>query len=172
MSRFPRAFLISSDILKRHLAKCRAATGSEHILIEPETPNAPPRRACDRCARLKVRCDFVQPCSRCSRQSMDCTYHRLNSNRTNGSSEERRTSQASVNGNGNGILAHRKQSTEDSSIKKLGLTKPTEPFPGFRGSFSLAQAQAVPTLTSPNVGMYNLQHSSPQDRLNISPPTT
>src|SRR5277367_1905348 len=165
-------FKLCSDILKRHLAKCRAATGSEHILIEPETPNAPPRRACDRCARLKVRCDFVQPCSRCSRQSTDCTYHRLNSNRTNGSSEERRTSQASVNGNGNGIPPVRKQSAEDSSIKGLGLTQPTEPFPGFRGSFSLAQAQSVPTLTSPNIGMYSLQRSSPQDRLNhISPPT-
>ena len=164
--------LIGSDILKRHLAKCRAATGSEHILIEPETPNAPPRRACDRCARLKVRCDFVQPCSRCSRQSMDCTYYRLNSNRANGSSEERRSSQVSVNGNGNGTLPHIKQGIDDSSIKGLGLIQPTEPFPGFRGSFTLAQAQAVPTLTSPNIGMYNLQQrSSPQDRLNhISPP--
>src|SRR5271169_1737750 len=157
------ASLIRSDILKRHLAKCRAATGSEHILIQPETPNAPPRRACDRCARLKVRCDFVNPCSRCSRQSTDCTYHRLNSNRTNGSSEERRTSQPSMNGSGPPL---RKQSAEDSSIKGLGLSQLTEPFPGFRGSFSLAQAQAIPTLTSPNIGMYNLQQSSPQDRLN------
>src|SRR5271169_1766704 len=94
------ASLIRSDILKRHLAKCRAASGSEHILIEPETSNAPPRRACDRCARLKVRCDFVQPCSRCSRQQMDCTYHRLNANKPNGSSDERRASQISLNGNG------------------------------------------------------------------------
>jgi len=164
-------FLICSDILKRHLAKCRAATGSEHILIEPETPNAPPRRACDRCARLKVRCDFVQPCSRCSRQSMDCTYHRLNSNRANGSSDERRSSQVGINGNGNGTHPHIKQAVDDSSMKGLGLTQTPEPFPGFRGSFSLTQTQAVPTLTSPSIGVYNLQQSSPQDHLNhISPP--
>src|SRR5271170_25921 len=111
-------FKLCSDILKRHLQKCRAASGSEHIIIEPEIPNAPPRRACDRCARLKVRCDFVQPCSRCSRQSMDCTYHRLNTNKPNGTGAERRPSQVSLNGNGS--IPQFQSQAEESSMNGLG----------------------------------------------------
>ena len=166
--------LTISDILKRHIAKCRAANGSDHVLLEPETPNAPPRRACDRCARLKVRCDFVQPCSRCSRQQMDCTYHRLNSNRSNGSGDERGSSQVILNGNG---AIPQLQSQADPAI--TGLRKATGQFPVFSQSFSMSQNQTVPStprmippdLTSPSIGMYTLQQTSPQDHLDhISPP--
>lgn len=167
--------LISSDILKRHIAKCRAASGSDHILLEPETPNAPSRRACDRCARLKVRCDFVEPCSRCSRKQIDCTYHRLNSNKTNGSRDERSSSQMSSNGNG--TMPQLQFQTTDPSINGLGNT--TTAFPRFSGSFSFTPNQTIPsppqmphpTLTSPTIGLYNLEQASPRDRFNhISPP--
>jgi Fungal Zn(2)-Cys(6) binuclear cluster domain len=167
-----------SDILKRHIAKCRAASGSEHILIEPETSNAPPRRACDRCARLKVRCDFVQPCSRCSRHQNECTYHRLSSNKPNGSSDERRASQVSVNGNGTTQVSSQPPA-ESTSLNGIGnINQSTNSFSGFPTPFSLGQTQTVTSpprmlpapLTSPSLGIYNLQHSSPQDRLNhISP---
>ena len=167
--------MIGSDILKRHIAKCRAVSGSDHILLKPETPNALSRKACDRCARLKVRCDFVQPCSRCSRQQMDCTYHRLNSNKSKRSKNE--SSQVSMNGNGNGTVPQLLSQTEDSSM--TGLGNATGAFPGFHGSFSFAQNQTVPSppqilppaLSSPSMGMYTLQQASPQGRFNhVSPP--
>ena len=163
---FSSVFLTRRDILKRHLAKCRAATGPEHVFIEAETSKVPLRRACDRCARLKVRCDFVQPCSRCNRQSMDCTYDRLNGKRENGSNKEQRSDQVDVNGNRNGILTHINQPVQNSSISGLGTTQRTEVYPGFDGSFPLTQAQSVPAVTSHNIGMYNLQRSSPQDPSN------
>ena len=58
------------------------------------------------------------------------------------------------------------------------MNQSSAPFPGFRGSFSMAPTQALPSpprilapsLSSPSMGMYALQHTSPQDRLNhISP---
>ena len=76
-----RRELTVSDILKRHLAKCRQATSGSQAnlnkLLETLTPIAPARRACDRCAHLKVRCDFEEPCSRCSKSKVDCSYKRL-----------------------------------------------------------------------------------------------
>jgi hypothetical protein len=168
---------LCSDILKRHIAKCRLAAGSEHILLEPETPNAPPRRACDRCARLKVRCDFVQPCSRCSRQQIDCTYHRLN---TNKGPDDRRLSQVGMNGSN--TMANLVQHA-DEPIGGINSTNPTQgapgTFPGFRSSFSFSQNQQPPSpprlrppqIASPSMAMYPLQQPSPQNQLNhISPP--
>jgi hypothetical protein len=59
-----------------------------------------------------------------------------------------------------------------------GMNQQNE-FPNFPSSFSFNQTQTAPSpprmlpppLNSPSLGLYNLQHTSPQDRLNhISPP--
>lgn len=157
------------------MVKCRAASGSEHVLVDPEASNVPLRRACDRCARLKVRCDFAQPCSRCGRQQMDCTYYRLNTNKSNVSSDERRSSQVSLNGIG--PMPRLQLQDEETSMNGVdNMNHPTETFPLFDGSYPLGQTQSV---SSPHrmlrplqtMGIYGLQHSSPQGRLNhISPP--
>lgn len=50
------------------------------------------------------------------------------------------------------------------------------PFPGFRGTFTTQTLPSPPRMlpppmSSPSVNIFSLQHSSPQDRLNISPPS-
>lgn len=37
------------------------------------------QRACDRCSRLKTRCDNLTPCSRCARGGHECTYKHVRS---------------------------------------------------------------------------------------------
>ena len=110
---------------------------------------------------------------------MDCTYHRLNSNKVNGVGEDRRSSQVGLNGNGSALHPGQPQ-VETSNLNGMtGINQTTDAFPGFRGSFPLAPGTAVPSpprmlpppLSSPSMGMFGLQHPSPQDRLNhISPP--
>ena len=34
-----------------------------------------PAQSCDHCRRRKIRCDRLQPCSKCLRGSLQCTYH-------------------------------------------------------------------------------------------------
>lgn len=110
---------------------------------------------------------------------MDCTYHRLNSNKANGVGEDRRSSQVSLNGNGTTLQPRQPQVETPNMNGMTGMNHTTDTFPGFRGSFSLAQGTTVPSpprmlpppLSSPSMGIFNLQHPSPQDRLNhISPP--
>ncbi|KAK6354201.1 hypothetical protein TWF730_008613 [Orbilia blumenaviensis] len=41
----------------------------------PEFPRqSPVAGTCDECARMKVRCDYGQPCQRCASRSLECTY--------------------------------------------------------------------------------------------------
>ena len=34
------------------------------------------KRACDRCAKLKIKCDFQKPCENCTNGSLSCEYTR------------------------------------------------------------------------------------------------
>ncbi|KAL1407519.1 hypothetical protein Q8F55_006952 [Vanrija albida] len=42
------------------------------------------KRACDQCNHSKVRCDFADPCVRCSNRSIQCTYTKPQRSRTMG----------------------------------------------------------------------------------------
>jgi hypothetical protein len=164
--------LTDSDIQKRHTAKCRSA-GTEFVIIEAEAPSAPPRRACDRCARLKVRCDFVQPCSRCNRQSMDCTYHRLQSNKSNGTSDERRSSYPLENTNGHGAAPSVRRFSQETAPKvAVNGNEKAESFSGSPFGINRDQPLSQPALASSSLGIYSMQQSSPRNRVNqISSPT-
>ncbi|KAF5716138.1 putative pas domain-containing protein [Fusarium mundagurra] len=61
-----------SDALSRHLKGCRV--GEARTTPEERVTGSRPRRACYRCARLKVKCDFGRPCHRCISQGMTCFY--------------------------------------------------------------------------------------------------
>ena len=57
-------------------------------------PRKGTRRACDPCSVRKIRCDGLQPCSRCSAASWDCTY--LKTHGKSGPKGPRRTTQAAI----------------------------------------------------------------------------
>ena len=78
-------------------------------------------------------------------------------------------------------MQSRQPQVENTNMNGMtGMNQPSENYPGFRGSFSLGQGPNVPSpprmlppsLSSPSMGMFGLQHPSPQDRLNhITPPS-
>ncbi|KAF2129317.1 hypothetical protein P153DRAFT_290769 [Dothidotthia symphoricarpi CBS 119687] len=57
-------------------------------------PRKGTRRACDPCSVRKVRCDGVQPCSRCEAASWECTY--LKTHGKSGPKGPRRTTEAAI----------------------------------------------------------------------------
>ena len=59
------------DLLDRH--------SQIHIGGKPVTAQNRSTRACDRCSRLKTRCDNLSPCTRCERGGHDCSYQHIRS---------------------------------------------------------------------------------------------
>lgn len=59
------------DLLDRH--------SQIHIGGRPVTARNRSTRACDRCSRLKTRCDNLSPCARCDRGGHDCSYQHIRS---------------------------------------------------------------------------------------------
>ncbi|EME43591.1 hypothetical protein DOTSEDRAFT_72828 [Dothistroma septosporum NZE10] len=59
------------DLLDRH--------SQIHIGGKPVTARNRSTRACDRCSRLKTRCDNLIPCTRCSRGAHECSYQHVRS---------------------------------------------------------------------------------------------
>lgn len=74
------------DLLDRH---CNIHAGGK----QPTNHNRS-QRACDRCSRLKTRCDNLVPCTRCTRGGHACTY-KLKSSRA----RTDRSSRASIESN-------------------------------------------------------------------------
>ncbi|KAF2170755.1 hypothetical protein M409DRAFT_51017 [Zasmidium cellare ATCC 36951] len=59
------------DLLDRHV--------QIHSGGKPAASRNRSHRACDRCSRLKTRCDNLTPCTRCSKGSHECSYKQLRS---------------------------------------------------------------------------------------------
>ncbi|KAE9404970.1 hypothetical protein BT96DRAFT_386179 [Gymnopus androsaceus JB14] len=53
-----------SDLLARHKKTCREGNGAPRSR----------RRSCQSCVRSKVKCDLLQPCSRCASHGKECVY--------------------------------------------------------------------------------------------------
>lgn len=67
------------DLLDRHL--------KIHASGRKPSSRTRSHRACDRCSRLKSRCDNLFPCTRCTRGGQECTYkHKSSRKRTERSS--------------------------------------------------------------------------------------
>ena len=66
-----------SDVLAQHLRRCE-----NHLNFPIESSERSPqqrrrtKKACDQCAKSKSKCDFQDPCSRCSGQLVECQYTR------------------------------------------------------------------------------------------------
>nr|POE65705.1 isoform 2 of zinc finger protein 793 [Quercus suber] len=54
------------DLLDRH--------SNIHVSSGSSTQRHRSQRACERCSRLKTRCDALMPCTRCARNNHPCTY--------------------------------------------------------------------------------------------------
>nr|POE87408.1 zinc finger protein 460 [Quercus suber] len=54
------------DLLGRH--------SNIHLTSKSSTPRNRGQRACERCSRLKTRCDSLMPCARCAQNNHQCTY--------------------------------------------------------------------------------------------------
>lgn len=64
----------NSDVLRRHYNRC-PLRGSK--AIPSQLPRGRQKRACDRCARLKLACDADPPCETCLSQGAICTGSRI-----------------------------------------------------------------------------------------------
>jgi hypothetical protein len=66
-----------SDVLARHTKGCDAARTAQYgTFISERAKRTRVKRACDRCARLKVKCDYESPCQRCAQKELSCTTSR------------------------------------------------------------------------------------------------
>ncbi|WOO78567.1 Cell wall integrity transcriptional regulator CAS5 [Vanrija pseudolonga] len=61
-----------------------ASTGATGGLASRGFELSMKKRACDQCNHSKVRCDFAEPCARCSTRSIQCTYTKPQRSRTLG----------------------------------------------------------------------------------------
>jgi hypothetical protein len=70
----------SRDALKRHENSHYTSLVVDGRREDHQGPGSSPSSrtavACDRCARMKVRCDGKYPCGRCSKQELECTLRR------------------------------------------------------------------------------------------------
>ncbi|KAG4431543.1 hypothetical protein IFR05_012978 [Cadophora sp. M221] len=66
-----------SDVLVRHLKGCnQTALHLNDKPAKPPTKRPRVKRACDRCAQVKSKCDYQMPCSRCCGKQLPCQYTR------------------------------------------------------------------------------------------------
>ena len=68
---------ICSDAFVRHLKRCDRAGDMEQMIrnLRP-TKQTRDKRACDRCAQMKMKCSSEKPCENCARRSVPCEYTR------------------------------------------------------------------------------------------------
>jgi hypothetical protein len=64
----------NSDVLRRHYNRCPSRGGKA---IPSQLQRGRRKRACDRCARLKLACDADLPCETCLSQGAICTGSRI-----------------------------------------------------------------------------------------------
>jgi hypothetical protein len=78
---------MNSDVLSRHLKGCEI--GLNDPSCQPPKPARRPRikKACDRCAKLKSKCDNKKQCNQCTHKSIVCHYTRDDSNSSSHSME-------------------------------------------------------------------------------------
>lgn len=68
---------LTSDVLARHVKACDIARAPQYEALAIErAKRTRVKRACDRCARLKVKCDYESPCQRCTQNVLSCTSKR------------------------------------------------------------------------------------------------
>lgn len=66
----------SSDVLLRHIRSCDEAQKTLDREASPAQKQSRTKKACNRCAKSKMRCDSQQPCQRCKQKSLSCEYTR------------------------------------------------------------------------------------------------
>lgn len=68
---------LPSDVLAQHLRRCdKPQNGQATVARKGAGKQTRAKRACDRCAKLKLKCTFQEPCDRCRRKSLTCEYTR------------------------------------------------------------------------------------------------
>lgn len=71
---------LSSDALSRHLRQCEIAQLDTAVTEKIESVGLKKqtrvKRACDSCAKQKLKCTFQVPCDHCHRKQLPCTYTR------------------------------------------------------------------------------------------------
>src|SRR5579859_2421528 len=67
---FEGCLLMDRDVMYRHHNTCQAAhdAGYRRGTIQKKSK----RRSCERCSRLKCKCDDLSPCSRCQAAGVEC----------------------------------------------------------------------------------------------------
>ena len=68
--------LIVSDVLLRHIRTCDQAQQTSDLLHPESEKQSRSKKACNRCAEAKVRCNALKPCQRCEKKSLSCEYTR------------------------------------------------------------------------------------------------
>lgn len=67
---------LCSDVLARHLKRCKKGRKEQESLAKHSSKQTRRKSACNRCARLKLKCDSQDPCYSCSSGSNQCEYTR------------------------------------------------------------------------------------------------
>lgn len=65
-----------SDVLARHIRRCSQAQSDQASGSKPSTTQTRSKSACNRCAKLKLKCDSADPCFNCQHKSVACKYTR------------------------------------------------------------------------------------------------
>ena len=68
--------LTVSDVLLRHIRTCEQAQQTSDLPHPGSEKQSRSKKACNRCAEAKVRCNALQPCQRCEKKSLSCEYTR------------------------------------------------------------------------------------------------
>ena len=62
-----------SDVFVRHIRGCqKGLSDKDRCLGNKSMARTKTKRACDECAKTKVKCDLQKPCNRCRRKSLKC----------------------------------------------------------------------------------------------------
>lgn len=66
----------TSDVLLRHLRNCKGAQEPLERLRADSEKQSRTKKACNICAKSKIKCDSGNPCQRCKQKSLRCEYTR------------------------------------------------------------------------------------------------
>ena len=69
--------ILKSDVLARHIRQCiQSGQGNSGKAASQRPKQTRSKKACNRCAKSKLKCDSKQPCSNCRSKSHSCQYTR------------------------------------------------------------------------------------------------
>lgn len=127
----------------------------------------PPRtKACDHCRQNRVRCDRVQrapqPCTRCQRRNLDCTYRPSTSARRSPdvATKQKKKRRLAIQNSGDG----REERSEEDALQSPLLRRPgdVETEDAVVGPWTPSQTPTADETSSTQLGQYQYQGPSQQ----------